>query len=263
MTLARAAILCLAVLVATAVPRARAEGGPAATSPASRPASAAVRPGIADPDLRRRLEEIDARGGRIADLTAHFEQARHTPLLKKPLVSSGRVLVKGSRVRWTVEKPQPSVMVSSAKEIRIYYPQQKTVEVYDLDQRLGELAASPLPRLALLVKHFAIEALAPGAPGAPGTLGAAEEGEPPARPGLVRLRLLPADAGLRSHVAEVDVDLDPDLALAVGVTMIDPDGDRTIMRFSDIQLNRGLPDSALELEVPQGTTVVRPLEKMR
>ena len=43
-------------------------------------------------------------------------------------------------------RPEPAVLHSDGKELRMYFPGQGVLEVYPIDQRLSELAASPLPR---------------------------------------------------------------------------------------------------------------------
>lgn len=215
------------------------------------PGSAAPAP-AADPELDALLEAVDRRAADVRDLRMRFEQDKFTPLLKKPMRSSGAILVMGGRTRWVTEAPHPSVMLIEGKTLRIYYPEQKLLEVYDVDRRLGELAASPLPRLPVLRKYFDIERVRePDAPSGAG-------GDP--RP--LALRLVPKADGLREHVAEVRVTLDPATGLARAVEMKDPDGDRTVLRFSRPEINRGLKDEFFELSVPEGTTVTRPLEKL-
>src|SRR5687767_1533204 len=112
--------------------------------------------GREDPALAKQLEEIDARAAKIKDFTSDFRQEKFTALLKKPLVSTGRVRVSDTIIRWDTQKPEPAVLFSDGREVRMYYPGQKLLEVYTIDQRLGDLAASPLPRLSTLRQHFTI-----------------------------------------------------------------------------------------------------------
>jgi outer membrane lipoprotein-sorting protein len=42
--------------------------------------------------------------------------------------------------------------------------------------------------------------------------------------------------------------------------MIDPDGEQTVIRFSNVHVDVGLSDDALKLNPAPGTKVVRPLE---
>ena len=203
-----------------------------------------------DPALIKRLEAIDARGAGMSDLSAKFTQEKFTALLRKPLVSSGTVRVKGGKVRWDTEKPEPAVLASDAKEIKLYYPDQKLVEVYPLDQRMAEFAANPLPRLATLRKLFTIEQ-------EPlkdfGTEGATDERQ-------LALKLTPKDAALREHVESVRVLLDVSAAHILKAETTDADEDRTLITFSDVKPNAGLTDADVDLVLPEGTKVSRPLE---
>ena len=207
-----------------------------------------------DSTFRAKLDDIDRRAGHTRDLTARFEQQKFTALLKKPLVSAGRVRMKGSVVRWDTESPEPVVLHSDGREISMFYPRQRVVEVYPIDRRITDLAASPLPRLAVLREHFRIERADPTHTAGPDVENNAGRGE------RIPLRLTPTDEFLREHVEQVLVVLDADQACVVSVRVDDADGDRTLMRFSDIQLDAGLKDSDVALSIPSGTKVSRPLE---
>ena len=208
--------------------------------------------GAADepPALRAKLDDIDRRAAAVSDLSGRFRQEKFTALLKKPLVSSGRVRTKGAVVRWDTETPEPAVLHADGREIRMYYPKQSVVEVYPIDRRLAELAASPLPRLAALRQHFSIEQLT-------------SDQQPQAErddPNRLALRLVPTDEFLGEHVDEVRVTLDVAAAGVVRVEMDDADGDRTVIRFLDVKTNTGIKPADLELVLPAGTKVSRPLE---
>src|SRR5437868_12890448 len=111
-------------------------------------------------------------------------------MLKKPLVSSGRVRMKGSVVRWDTAAPEPAVLHSDGREIRMFYPRQRVVEVYPIDKRITDLAASPLPRLAALREHFRIE---PAGPAVELFRGAGDQ----SKTDRVSLRLTPMDPFLK------------------------------------------------------------------
>ena len=213
---------------------------PAATAPTSRPANV-------DPATWSRMLDIDRRAGEIRDLTADFEQQKFTAMLKKPLVSAGRVFVRGSAMLWDTLKPEPNVLQITDRDVRIYYPQQKTIEVYQVEQKLGELAASPLPRLAVLQQHFTFEPIE-----------VREMGETDAQK-FFAVRMTPSDAELRQHVAQVRVLLDAQRGLIIRLEMRDSDGDRTLISFSNVKTNVGLSDADLQLHAPAGVKVTRPL----
>src|SRR6476619_4900068 len=96
-----------------------------------------TRPASVDPALWDRMLQVNQLSEKVADLTAHFEQQKFTPMLKKPLTSSGTVRVLGSTMRWDTDKPEPSVILADEKEFRLYYPTQKLVEIYPIDKRLA------------------------------------------------------------------------------------------------------------------------------
>src|SRR4051812_32568629 len=107
----RCYVLCLCILLAGA-------------APTSTPTT--------NPVLWNRLVEIDSRAAKLTDLSADFEQQKHTTLLKKPLVSRGKVQIAGSTMRWDTTNPEPTVMLLDEKEARLYYPKQSTLEIYSL-----------------------------------------------------------------------------------------------------------------------------------
>jgi outer membrane lipoprotein-sorting protein len=207
------------------------------------------RPANVDEKLWKLLTEIDARGGQVKDLKADFTQQKITPLLKKPLVSTGTILIKGSASLWNTVQPEPTVMRIDDREIRLLYPRQKVLEIYATDQRMGSLAASPFPRLDVLKKHFTFERVP------------AKELEPSADDAKhVALRMQPLDAELRKHVDEVRVLLEVATGFVLKAQTTDADGDQIVLTFSNVRINGGVGDRELELSVPPGVKVTRPLE---
>lgn len=191
--------------------------------------------------------EIDARAARIQTLAADFEQRKYTALLRKPLISAGTVRVKGSAMRWDTRTPEKNVLLVTDKQVEIYYPAQATVEVYPLDQRFADLAASPLPRLAALKQRFAFVQINPAE---------LDKNADPQK--YFALELTPLQDELRQHVRRVRVLLDIAGGYIVLAELTDADGDRTLIRFFNLKLNVEVGD--LELKTPPGTKFERPLE---
>lgn len=196
---------------------------------------------IASPPLEEILSKLDAKAADIESLTAKFVEEKHTPLLKKPLRSTGTIAIKGNRTRWDTVEPAPSVMTTSEDEIRIYDPDAGTLDVYSMDRRLASLAITPLPRLATIREHFEIEGR---------TSDVGEEG-------AVALRLTPRSDALREHVSRVDVWVDVELGCARRVEILTADGDQTTLRFDSIRTNVNLSDADVTFDPPSGTIVNR------
>lgn len=213
-------------------------------APSSAPATQ-----VAEPQLWAEMQAVDAHADHIADVSADFRQEKFTPLLKKPLVSTGKVVGRGSSALWTTQQPEPTQMLVTPAEIRIFYPQQHQVEVYPLQGQLGMLASSPLPRLATLKQFFRFQRLAAASldPGANDR-------------DQLALQLTPIDSSLAEHVQDVRVLLDRNSGLVLRAETTDPDGERTVLSFTHITTNQNVPESALRLNLPAGTTVVHPLE---
>jgi outer membrane lipoprotein-sorting protein len=216
----------------------------AAAPPATAPTSQAV-----DPKLWAEMSKVDAKAANIRDVSADFEQKKFTPLLKKPLVSTGQVIGKGSATLWITDKPEPTKMLVNAGEIRIDYPRQAVMEVYPIEGQLGALASSPLPRLDTLRRFFSFEKIP------------AQSLDPQANDEkYLALRMIPIDPALREHVQEVKVLLDRQNGFIVRAENIDADDERTVLTFTHVRVNTGVADDAMRLDVPPGTKVTHPLE---
>ena len=193
-------------------------------------------------EFARQLDTIDQRAGAIDSLEADFVQEKRSPLLRKPLVSRGSVRAKGGLALWKTSEPEPSQMSIDPQTLRMYYPKQRTIEEYPMQQQLGMMAASPLPRLSAIRKSFSAKSDA-------GNSGS-----------IVMVRMEPIDAELRKYVDHVRVALDADRGVVTEFEMVDPDGEQTIIKFTNIRTDVNLSDEALKLDAPAGTKVIRPLE---
>ncbi len=202
-----------------------------------------------DEKLWKEMLEINARGTQLADLRAEFVQEKFTPLLKKPLVSSGKILIKGSATLWITEKPEPTVLRIDAKEVRLLYPAQKVLEIYKTDEKLGSLAASPFPRLEILKQHFSFEKIP-----------VQELSKDAVESKHISFRMKPLHDELRKHIDQVSVLIERASGLVLKAQTIDADGDRLVLSFVNIRVNTGLTDVELEMKVPADVKVTRPLE---
>lgn len=243
-----------AILIAIAVPPllpcATTPPSTQATPPASQPGNS---DGEGDTALGRDLAEIDEKSRAIKDLKSEFHQSKHTALLKKPLLSKGTLRIQvrddgNSVMRWDTTDPHLSSMWISSEELRIYWPQQSLLEIYPIEEGWSQLSASPLPRLNLLREQFIISRWN-------------WEGEDQSQDEKqFALRLVPKHEEVREHVLEVRVLLDREIGCVVAAEVLYPDEDRLELRFANIRLNNGIDENDLELKVPAGTKISRPLD---
>lgn len=204
-----------------------------------------------EPALWAEMQSLAAKVEKVDSISADFEQRKFTPMLKKPLISSGTVLGKGSTALWKTTKPQSTSMLVSPKEIRIYYPQQAIVESYPVQGQLGALAASPLPRLDVLKQFFSFEK---------DTAASIDATKTDAD--FLAIRMTPSNAELQKHVKMVRVLLDRKTGSIALAENTDADGDRTLLAFSNVKLDADVSDGAMKLEIAAGTKETHPLEGM-
>ena len=200
-------------------------------------------------DFQTRLEAVDRLAESISDLTSRFVEQKHTALLKQPMVSKGRIRIKGSHTLWETVEPHRTTTLVDAKRVRIHYPRRRVVEVYPIDDQLRQLFVSPVPRWAPLRDHFSIESVPAG--DVPDEYLEKER--------FLSVRLTAKDDSLRRYVGRVDVVIDGTTGCAVRVDMIDGDGERTTITFSETKTNSGLGDRHFEFAAPEGTRIVYPL----
>jgi len=238
----------------------------AASQPATPPAvnPPAITPALDDAFVRR-LESIDAAMAKIVDLRASFEQRKKTPLLKKELVSKGVLVSKGKAVRWETREPHATTMLVDDEGIRMYYPADKLVEIFDVGDHTRDLAGAPLPRLSLLKEKFEITEISAKEFDIAGDASAKSDASSASKPDsrLLGILLKPRDESLRRHIRSVQVLIDDSVPVANKVIMTDADGEKTTITFSDVRTNTGVKDDEIQLRLPDGVRVSRPLgEKM-
>ena len=202
------------------------------------------------PELSTKLDALDKKIAAIKDLSADFEQSKKTALLKKPMTSSGTIRLKGQRTRWDTKKPHPTIMTIDAAEVRIYYPDQKTVEVYAIQGEMARLASSPLPRIGVIREQFEISEIKP----------TEIDGAADPKADLLAIALTPKSATVKEHIERIRVLIDAATACAKRVEITDADQEQTTITFTNVKLDSGLSDKDVELVTPPGTTVSRPLE---
>ena len=234
---------------------ARGDTPPAVLTPGPSPTPApllATTP-VEDPAFTQRLARADALIAKVKTLRAGFEQAKHTPMLKRPLVSSGTVVSAAGTVKWTTTTPRAMTMLVTPTALSILYPQDNRVEVYPMGAEFRDLAGAPLPSIDALRGRFWFAQM-PLA-----ELGVTPERERRDGAELLGVKLTPKDASLARHVSSVGVLLDLRIPAATRVVIVDGDLERTEMTLFDVRVNVVVPAAELGLNTPEGTTTVFPL----
>jgi outer membrane lipoprotein-sorting protein len=73
-----------------------------------------------------------------------------------------------------------------------------------------------------------------------------------------KLELIPKSPKLRNNIARILLWIDPARGVSVQQQFFEPSGDYRLAKYSDIQLNQKLPDSAFKLKTTGKTRIVSP-----
>jgi outer membrane lipoprotein-sorting protein len=173
---------------------------------------------------------------------ADFQEERAIRLMKKPIVSSGRISFQPpNKFRREVKGNSPSVTVSDGRQLWIYYPNFKSAERYPLGKGspLDSTVAAINSALNLenLENTFQINATR------------TDKG--------YELALLPRTASMKRVFQKLDLHINENLRVD-RTDMLLPNGDRIVTMYSN-QTRASVPASTFEFKPPVGTEVSTPL----
>src|SRR5213595_194081 len=173
---------------------------------------------------------------------AEFQEQRMIRLMKKPIVSSGKVwLQPPNKFRREVKGNSPSLTVSDGHQLWIYYPNFKSAERYSLGKRspLDSVIAAINSALNLedVENTFAINATK------------IDNG--------YELELTPRTPSMKRVFQKLNLHINDNLR-AERTEMLQLNGDRIVTSYSN-QIRAPLPASTFEFTPPAGTEITTPL----
>ena len=173
---------------------------------------------------------------------ADFQEERVIRLMKKPVVSSGRISFQPpNRFRREVKGNAPSTTVSDGRQLWIYYPNFKSAERYPLGKGspLDSTVAAINSALNLenIENMFQINAAK------------MENG--------YELTLLPRTSSMKRAFQKLDLRINDNLRVE-RTDMLLPNGDRIVTTYSN-QTRAPVPASTFDFKPPPGTEVTTPL----
>jgi outer membrane lipoprotein-sorting protein len=193
---------------------------------------------LSEADLKNLLAGIRQNRSTQAD----FQEQRMIRLMKKPVVSSGRIWFQPpNQFRREVKGNSPSTTVSDGRQLWIYYPNFKSAERYPLGK--GSPLDSTVAAINSALNLENIENIF--------QISAAKTD------GGYELQLIPRTASMKRVFQKLDLHIND--ALRVERTdMLLPGGDRIVTTYSN-QTRASVPPAGFEFTPPQGTEVTTPL----
>jgi outer membrane lipoprotein carrier protein len=200
--------------------------------------SAAKAAPLSDAELKNLLAGIRQNRSTQAD----FQEERVIRLMKKPVVSSGRIWFQPpNKFRREVKGNAPSTTVSDGRQLWIYYPNFKSAERYPLGKGspLDSTVAAINSALNLenIENTFQINAAK------------MENG--------YELTLLPRTPSMKRAFQKLDLRINDNLRVE-RTDMLLPNGDRIVTTYSN-QTRAPVPAATFEFKPPPGTEVTTPL----
>jgi outer membrane lipoprotein carrier protein len=190
------------------------------------------------------LDSFEKRYEEARDLRARFVQQSYLASLDREETSSGRLLyLRPGRFRWEIESPEPHVLATDGKALRMFEPNRHVLQIAPLGAgTLSQTALGFLFGEADLRTTFEIEPI-DGAERKHRT-------EPQTRIGL-RLR-----AREESSFQQLEVWIERETLDVRELTILDLLGNRTRLFLEQLQLNVGLEEEAFTIRVPDDTEVI-------
>lgn len=190
------------------------------------------------------LRRVDAAYAKIHDLQADFVQETHIEGFTTTLTSSGRVyLQKPGHLRWEYREPTVEQILVDGDTWSMYVPQHQQV----VKGRVTNLTASKAPVALLqgvgkLTEQFDVVASA---------------SDLAHRDNLVWLTLIPKPHE-REHatVTKIVMGVDPQAWVIRQLILHEMSGNISNIRFTNIEINRGLPPEVFTLTLPDGVVIV-------
>jgi outer membrane lipoprotein carrier protein len=186
-------------------------------------------------EVVRRMERFYRASPGIA---ANFVQVLETRTLPRPQEESGTVYLRPpGRMRWEYTQPPGKLAVTDGERAFLYLPEDRQVvtgRIRDLED--GAVAARLLLAETPLERSFRVQ------------------GDPlPGGTGVWALRLTPIDAEFPFEAITVEVE--ETTGIIRRILLLDPLGSRIEYRFSEVRLERELPDRLFTFRVPRGVDI--------
>ena len=232
--------IAIAVLTAVALPAvAQPKPQPKQTQQQAAKTDARLSPDV----VAQRVQEFY---GKTADYQASFKQTYHDVAAGNQKVTVGKVYFKKpGKMRWDYRKADSKQMdklyVSDGSSFWVYEFEFKQVFKQCLKDSQLPTSLSFLMGTGDLLEEFDVTYA---------------KGSTPQKP---ELRLVPKVP--TSKYRELSFTLDPNTYQVVRTIIYDPYGNMNEIEFSRVNVNKNLPDSGFDFQVPKGARVLNPQQK--
>jgi outer membrane lipoprotein-sorting protein len=199
------------------------------------------------------LQRLDSAASQFQSMSATVTWLTHTDVIDENSTETGTVVMKKvapGEVQGLINftAPNPRSVTFEKRNVQIYYPKIKTLQVYDLEQHGEQLDKFLMIGFGTsgteLARDYAMTVL--------GT--EVVKGTP-----SIHLELIPKAGEARQYVKKLELWFpehgDP---YPSREKITEPSGDSRTVNYSDLKINPALPPEALKLKLPAGVRTEHP-----
>lgn len=214
---------------------------------------AAAWPQIAgeSPELERVLKEMDEAARNFRPIEANFVWDQYQKVIDETDSQKGKIYFRreNGEVQMAADliEPDKKYVLYSGGKVQVYQPKIDQVNIYDAGKNRSDVESFLVLGFGGsgqdLFKSYAVKYA-----GTDVVNGVKTD----------KLELVPKSAHLRNNVERILLWIDPVRGISVQQQFFEPGGDYRLAKYSDIQINQKLPESAFKLKTTGKTKVVPP-----
>ncbi len=193
-----------------------------------------------DPALRQVAEKFDAAQAAVTSVSAGFVERKEIGLLKNAVVQEGRFYhTKPDKFLWEYVSPEPKMLLMNGTTLVAYYPTHKQAE--EIRTRLSRK----------LVRYFGLGQIFADMREYY-DLSLSEENDLGSSHLIV---MTPRQKRLQKRLLEVRIWIDEGINQVRQLEYLEIDGDRTLFKFEDIEVNPSIDPSKYVIHLPADVRV--------
>jgi outer membrane lipoprotein-sorting protein len=203
--------------------------------------------------LERILGQMDAAAKNFRTTEASFVWDQFQKVINETDTQKGKIYFRreGGEIQMAADlvEPDKKIVIYSGGKVQVYQPKIDQVNVYDPGKNRSDLESFLVLGFGGsghdLLKSYDVKYL-----GTETVNGAAVAAG--------KLELVPKSEHLRNNIARILLWIDPAKGVSVQQQFFEPGGDYRLAKYSEIQINQKLPETAFKLNTTKKTKVIPP-----
>jgi outer membrane lipoprotein-sorting protein len=194
------------------------------------------------------LRQMDAAAKNFRSLSADVERTKVTVVVNDRSTETGTIRVRGDKMLLQMNAPDSRTILRLGDNLLLYTPGLNRVEEYNLGKNRG------------MVDQFLLLGFGTSGKDLQRSYVVTVAGEPVIDDRkIVELELTPKSESVRKQISKVDIWLDLSSNLPIQQQFFETgSGDYSIVKYTHVEKNPGIPDSVFKPHWPKGVEKVKP-----